>query len=125
MYDKALIVEHLENIEASLQEVLEWTKHVCSSNDFTTSQERVILLNAVCMKLFAVGEEVKNIDKRTGKTLLPKYQSIPWKDVMGMRDVIAHHYFKIDADEVLRIIRDDILPLLTTVAQIKVDLQKI
>jgi len=84
----------------------------------------VILLNAVCMKLFAVGEEVKKIDMRTGKTLLPKYQSIPWKDVMGMRDVIAHHYFEIDADEVLRIIDNDVRPLLTAVLQIKADLQK-
>ena len=60
----------------------------------------MILLNAVCMKLFAVGEEVKALDKRTDKTLLPKYPQIQWKDVMGMRDVIAHHYFELEADKV-------------------------
>lgn len=118
------VITYLENIETSLQEVLEWTVHVRSVDDFATSPEGVILLNAVCMKLFAIGEEVKKIDKRTDKMLLSKYQSISWKDVMGMRDIIAHHYFEIDADEVLRIVDNDVRPLLTAIKQIKSDLQK-
>ena len=39
MYDKAILVEHLENIEDSLHEVLEWTTHVVSVDDFATSPE--------------------------------------------------------------------------------------
>ena len=63
------------------------------------------------MILIAVGESVKTLDKLTNKQLLPTYPSIDWKGVMGMRDVIAHHYFDVDADAVFSIIKEDIPPL--------------
>ena len=39
--------------------------------------------------------------------LLPLYPSIEWKEVKGVRDVIAHHYFDIDANEIFSIINND------------------
>jgi uncharacterized protein with HEPN domain len=53
-------------------------------------------LESTCMLLFALGESIKNIDKRTDKKFLIKYQSIEWKKIMQMRDIIVHHYFDID-----------------------------
>ena len=100
MYDKSLIADTLGNIERSLKEILEWTVAVRSADDFLTSSSGAILLNAVCMKLFAVGEELKNIDKWTEKQLFKLYPTINWKEAMKMRDVIAHHYFEIDAEVV-------------------------
>jgi uncharacterized protein with HEPN domain len=76
------------------------------------------------MKLFAVGEEVKSLDKKTNKALLPLYPAIIWKDVMGMRDIIAHHYFEVNADKILDTLRNDIPLLLKTIKQIKQDLIK-
>lgn len=35
------------------------------------------------------------------------YPSIEWKEVKGVRDVIAHHYFDIDAYEIFSIINND------------------
>ena len=34
-----------------------------------------------------------------------------WKGVMGVRDVIAHHYFEVDPDAVFDIIKNDLNPL--------------
>ncbi|MCU0285052.1 MAG: DUF86 domain-containing protein [Acidobacteria bacterium] len=34
------------------------------------------------------------------KSLLNKYPEIDWKKVMGMRDMITHHYFDLDAEVV-------------------------
>lgn len=124
MYDKELVLDSLQNIEGALSEVIEWTLHVRSVDDFATSPEKVILLNAVCMKLFAVCEEIKVIDKRTQGKLLPLYPLVDWRKAMRMRDVIAHHYFEIDASVVLQTLRDDVCPLLTAIKQIKSDLQK-
>ena len=36
-----------------------------------------------------------------------EYPSIEWKEVKGVRDVIAHHYFDIDANEIFSIINND------------------
>lgn len=52
------------------------------------------------MKLSAVGESVKNLDKITKREFLSNYPEIPWKNVMGVRDVIVHHYFEVDAEEI-------------------------
>lgn len=30
--------------------------------------------------------------------LLDKYPAIEWKKIMGMRDILSHHYFDIDAE---------------------------
>lgn len=61
-------------------------------------------LDAACMVLIAIGESIKNLDKVTNGKMLPTYPDIPWKRVMGMRDVIAHHYFDVDADVVYSVI---------------------
>jgi len=122
MYDKSLIIERLQNIETSLETIILWTNRIYSVNDFLTSNEGMILLNAVCMKLFAVGEEVKSIDKHTDKKLLLQYPNIQWKYVMGMRDVIAHHYFEIDTDKIFDTLQNDIPSLLKTIIQIKKNL---
>ena len=124
MYDKLLIVDRIENIEQSLNDILEWTENICSVDDFLTSSSGMILLNAVCMKLFTVGEELKSIDKQTDKQLLILYPSINWKEVMKMRDIIAHHYFEIDIEVVFSTLQHDIPPLLQIIKQIKIDLMK-
>lgn len=82
----------------------------------------MVLLDSVCMKLIAVGESIKKIDKISEKQLLPRYTNIPWKDVMGLRDIIVHHYFDIDADEIFKTLRNDIPPLSKTIKQIINDL---
>ena len=46
----------------------------------------------------AVGESLKNLDRITDNRLLPKYLDIDWKKIKGMRDIISHHYFDVDAD---------------------------
>ena len=121
MFDKTIVSEALENIEQSLNDILEWTSMLRSVDDLLTSTSGMILLNAVCMKLFSVCEELKKIDKRTDKQLFPLYPAINWKEAMKMRDVIAHHYFEIDAEIVFSTIQHDVRPLLQTIKQIKID----
>ena len=71
----------------------------------------MILLDATCMLLIAIGEGLKSLDKVTDGKLLPTYPSIPWKQVKGMRDIISHHYFDVDPAQVLWIVTNEINPL--------------
>lgn len=122
MYNKRLILEALYMIEESLELIIQRTCHVLSVDDFLLSDSGMVLLDSVCMKLIAVGESIKKIDKISEKQLLPRYTNIPWKDVMGLRDIIVHHYFDIDADEIFKTLRNDIPPLSKTIKQIINDL---
>ncbi|MDR1098064.1 MAG: DUF86 domain-containing protein [Tannerella sp.] len=123
MYDKRLINELFQNIEESLLLIVGQTESLSSISDLLTTPTGILILDGICMNLLAVGETVKSIDKYTGKELLTQYPSIPWKDVMKMRDVIAHHYFEVDAEIVFNIIRNDVPPLLAAVRQIREDLK--
>ena len=56
-------------------------------------------LDSIAMR--SIGEGFKNIDKLSNNQLLIKYPNIPWKNVKGIRDILSHHYFDLDAEVIL------------------------
>ena len=119
MYDRNLIIEELQKIEETLLHILDRTQKITSANDFMLSPWGRDMLDVACIRLEAIGETVKKIDKYSNGQILPKYPAIPWKKIMGMRDIIAHHYFDIDVDVVFNIVKNDIHPLLKVIRQMK------
>ena len=75
------------------------------------------------MQLIAIGESVKNLDKVTHGNLLPQYPEIEWKRIMGMRDILSHHYFDVDAAIVHRACTDHVASLIRVVRRVLDDLQ--
>lgn len=108
---KSIALDILEDIHSAIERLEERTVRVHTVDDFLGSSEGMVLLDATCMLLIAIGESLKNLDKTTDGLLLPTYPSIPWKNIKGMRDIIAHHYFDIDADQILWIVKNEISPL--------------
>ena len=108
---KSIALDILEDIHSAIERLEERTKRIHSVDDFLGSSEGMVLLDATCMLLIAIGESLKNLDKTTDGLLLPTYPSIPWKNIKGMRDIIAHHSFDIDADQILWIVKNEISPL--------------
>lgn len=76
------------------------------------------------MKLIAVGESLKNLDKITDKKLLVAYPKIEWKKIKGIRDFMSHHYFDLDAEVIFGICKNNIDDVLTVLKQIRSDLEK-
>ena len=109
--DIAMVYETLKNIDTAITRLQERSLEIQSVNDYLTSPTGMEKLDAACMVLIALGESVKTLDKLTDKKLLPTYPSIDWKGVMGVRDIIAHHYFEVDPDAVFDIIKNDLNPL--------------
>ena len=108
---KELAVDILKRIEDAIERLQERTKNIKSVDDFLRSPSGMEKLDATCMLLIAIGESLKSFDKITDKQILCKDETIPWSDIMGVRDIIAHHYFDIDAEEILNIINNDLEPL--------------
>ena len=109
--NKALALDILYDILSAIERIQERTKNIRSADDFLSSPEGMTLLDATCMLLIAVGESLKNLDKVTDGKLLPTYPSIPWKQVKGLRDITAHHYFDVDASQIFWILSYELLPL--------------
>jgi uncharacterized protein with HEPN domain len=76
-----LVREILEQILESVRTVRSRCRDISSSADFTDSDAGLEKLDAVCMKLIAIGESVKNLDKATEGALLKKYDNVDWKKV--------------------------------------------
>ena len=112
---KSIAIDILEDILSAIERVEERTKDIQTIDDFLCSSSGMVLLDATCMLLIAIGESLKNLDKTTEGKLLPTYPSIPWKNVKGMRDIIAHHYFDVDAGQILWIVKNEIAPLKTAI----------
>ncbi|MBR0048225.1 MAG: DUF86 domain-containing protein [Prevotella sp.] len=110
-----MALDILEDILSAIERVEERTKDIQTIDDFLCSSSRTVLLDATCMLLIAIGESLKNLDKTTDGKLLPTYPSIPWKNVKGMRDIIAHHYFDVDVAQILWIVNNEIGPLKTAI----------
>jgi uncharacterized protein with HEPN domain len=112
---KSLALDILYDIQSALERLQERTSSIYDIDDFLGSKDGMILLDATCMLLIAIGESLKSLDKVTDGKLLPTYPDIPWKQVKGMRDIISHHYFDVDPAQVLWIVTYEIKPLKTAI----------
>lgn len=102
----------LVQIRTAILQLKEWNSNIISSDDYYSSPDGMKNLAASCMLIEAIGEGVKQIDKITDGRLLVYRPEIPWKDVIGIRNHIAHGYFDIDGDMVLDVVKNDLDSLL-------------
>ena len=96
---------------------------ILSSDDFLNTPSGVEKMESICMLLTAIGESIKQIDKASNKQLFMQYPEVDWKGVMGMRDIIAHHYFDIDAEVIFDVVKNYLPAVKTTIDHILTDLQ--
>lgn len=111
------------NILSVCHTIEERSINMTSGDDFASSPDGMLRLDAICMNLIAIGKAVKGLDKVTHEELFPKYPQVYWGGVMRMRDKIAHHYFEVDADVVYSTIIEDIPNLKRTIQQMLTDIK--
>ncbi len=66
------------------------------------------VLEIICFNILQIGELAKNLEA----DFINKYNAVPWKEIKGMRDKVAHGYDKIDKDRVWNTALYDINSLL-------------
>lgn len=122
MFNTELVKDIINQMILSCVRVENRFLPIQSIDDFLDSEEGIEKLDSICMQLIAIGESVKNIDKETDKKLLSSYPTISWKEVAGLRDIISHHYFDLNAEIVFDVCKNHIHPLKETLIQIRNDL---
>lgn len=118
MCDIELVNSSLLKINTAIERILERSETILSPDDFLNTSSGVERMESICMLLIAIGESVKRIDKSTDKKLLPQYPEVDWKGIMGMRDIIAHHYFDIDAEVVFDVMKNSLPTIKDTINRI-------
>ena len=111
-YKQLEIVEDLlQQIKGAILDIQKWNEKISSVDDWLSSPDGMKTLAASCMLIEAIGEGFRKVDDKTAKQLLPSRPEIPWRDVVGMRNHLAHGYFDINTDYVWDVIQNDLLPL--------------
>ena len=105
----------LLQIKKAIEQLQDWNKDILNVDDYYSTPEGMKNLAASCMLIEAIGEGVKQIDKLTQSRLLDERPEIPWQDVIGIRNHIAHGYFDIDGDIVLDVIKNNLDELLAAI----------
>ena len=106
--DDLVFVEHiLDSIKDIEKFSLGLTRERLSSNRLKQ--------NAIVRSIEIIGEATKNISEYTKN----KNKEIKWKEIIGTRDKMIHHYFGVDLNVVWRIIKEDIPMLKKQILEIK------
>jgi len=91
---------YLGHIIEAINRINKYTKGL-SKDEFLKNN---LVKDATVRNIEIIGEAVKNLPDDFKK----KHKEIPWKDIAGMRDRIAHFYFGIDYGLVWDTIEKDI-----------------
>ncbi|MBU4335661.1 MAG: DUF86 domain-containing protein [Actinobacteria bacterium] len=73
-----------------------------------------VALDAIHYRVFTIGEAVKGLSS----DLRDSHSEVPWSDIARMRDLIGHHYYKLDPQIVRATIGEPIAHLRTACEEI-------
>lgn len=122
MYDSELVKDILGNILWAIDQIVKRFEGIKRSDDFLKDDAGLQTLDSICMQLINIGEALKKIDEITDGLLLKYYPAIEWKKAKGMRDIITHHYFDIDAENVFTVCEKHIPDMRNAIVKIIRDL---
>ncbi|MDD5051629.1 MAG: DUF86 domain-containing protein [Sulfuricurvum sp.] len=118
--DKKSAQELLEFIAESIQIIKKRMSVIKSIDDFLDTDEGQEKLDSILMRIQAIGEATKNLNKRNAE-LLEKYRdNTYWSQVIKTREVISHHYIDINAEIVFDIATnklDDLYSVVNTILE--------
>ena len=107
-----VILDILLQVKESIENLMIWNEGITDMNFLLMSPGGMQDLAGNCMTIMAIGEGFRKIDKISDGKLLPLRPEIPWHQVFGLRNRIAHGYFDIDVDIISEVIHNDLRPLL-------------
>jgi len=83
-----------------LADVLTAIERITTAEVQLEGEHHEMAVSAVLWNLVVIGEAVKALPADS----LAERADVPWQDVVGMRNMLAHQYFRVDADLVRRTI---------------------
>lgn len=92
---------NLLSISESIKKILEYSDEYSNADEFYKNQRD---FDAAMMNFIVIGEMVARLSEK----FIEENKQIDWYKIRGFRNIVAHNYFGIDAEEVWQIIQTDI-----------------
>jgi len=100
---KMSLLELLDFIQESILLIERRFSAIDSIDDFMEDDDGLEKLDSIIMRIQAVGEALKNIDKHQTGFLESVASKTYWSNIMKLRGLISHHYVDIDAETIYMI----------------------
>lgn len=101
--------ERLEHLISSADNIARYTK----GKTYEDLQADDMMCYAVVYNTLAIGEAVYHLTKAFRRT----HPETPWDQIMRMRNILAHDYYKLKLQTVWEVIQHDLVPLREQVAR--------
>ncbi|MFQ6078403.1 MAG: DUF86 domain-containing protein [Thermodesulfobacteriota bacterium] len=103
-------LDYLNDIREAIHRILTYTANLTYQQFIGDIKTQ----DAVVRNLEIIGEATKNLSGNLRKS----HPKIPWKDLMGMRDKMIHHYFGTNYEIVWTIAKEELGALLAQIERI-------
>lgn len=117
--DRSTTIKLIDFILESIRLINKRFQNINSSDDFLKNDEAIEKLDSIAMRLQAIGEALKNLDKREKELLLKVADADYWSKIIRTRDILSHHYVDIDAETVYMICSEKVNDLNIKINQLK------
>jgi len=91
----------LESIIEATDKILDYTSGFNSADEFDNDH---LIFDATMMNFVVIGEMVMKLSDDFKDT----HPELEWNKIKGFRNIVAHDYFGIDAEEVWQIVKNKI-----------------
>jgi uncharacterized protein with HEPN domain len=105
--DKLSAIELIDFCIDSIDTINYRFEPIKNVDDFTHSPAGMEKLDAIMMRLQAIGEAIKNIDKHFDILILVNKKEY-WSNIIKLRELLSHHYVDIDALHIFQICNEDL-----------------
>ncbi|AKE65916.1 MAG: DUF86 domain-containing protein [Microcystis panniformis] len=122
MCDRSLLFELLLELEEAIRRIERRFTRIQKADDFIADDDGLDRLDGISMMLIAISENIRRLDRLMAESLANRYPEIPWSEIKGIRNILAHDYFDIDPEEIYRICREDLAILKRVLGKIRHDL---
>jgi len=102
----------LLNIKEAIEKIYEYTADHSDADTFNNDSKS---FDAVMMNFVVIGEMSEKISE---EFRIETDKEIDWFKIRGFRNIIAHNYFGIDAEEVWQIIKNNLTDLEKEISKI-------
>jgi uncharacterized protein with HEPN domain len=100
---------HLWDMLEAARAVVDFTESLTLEEFLAAGRDRQITRLAVERKLEILGEAARRVSSR----FRDEHAEIPWKETVGLRNVISHEYDKVNYTAIYRIVRERVPELIT------------
>jgi uncharacterized protein with HEPN domain len=121
MHDRSMLLELFLEIQEGIRRIERRFSGIDTAYDFIRNDDGLDRLDAIAMMLVAIGENTQQLDKFIDPKLFDQYPDIDWSGIKGLRNILAHNYFSIDAEEIYRLCSDEIEPFKNAIERLRND----